>query len=198
MKLFWIALSPYARKVLIVAREHRLIEQIEVVPTKVTPANPELMQHNPLNKVPTLLLDDGSALYDSAVICEYLDAIGSGPKLFPSSGEARWSALRRHALGSGLSDLFIAWRTDLVLPTEKHVQERFDKYALKAASIIERLEQELANRSEFDIGDIAIGCALAYQRLRFPELTTPDNSVVSRWYAQFDARPSVAATRVEV
>ena len=196
MKLYWIALSPYARKVLIVAREHGVFDRIELITTKVTPANPELMQHNPLNKVPTLLLHDGSALYDSAVICEYLDAIGNGPKLFPPTGEARWNALRRHALGSGLSDLLIAWRTDLLLPVEKHVQERFDKYALKATSILRTIESELATHRGFDIGDISMGCALGYLRLRFPELAPSASSATSQWIAQFDARPSVIATPV--
>src|SRR5687767_11756285 len=97
MKLYSTALSPYARKVAIVAHEHRIFERIELVPTKLTPPNAELMQHNPLNKVPTLVLDDGTALYDSIVICEYLDSVGPGPKLFPANGAARWDALRRHA-----------------------------------------------------------------------------------------------------
>ena len=198
MKLYWIALSPYARKVAIAAREHRVAERIEFVTIKVTPPNAELMQHNPLNKVPTLVLDDGTALYDSIVICEYLDSIGHGHNLFPSAGAARWDALRRHALGSGFTDLLIAWRTESISPPEQQSKERLDKYAFKAARIIEVLEAEAdVDRGEFDIGDIAIGCAVAYQRFRFPELSPPAGSALSRWYAEFDARPSVAATRIE-
>ncbi len=198
MKLYSIALSPYARKVAIVAREHRIFERLEVVPIKVTPPNAELMQHNPLNKVPTLVLDDGTALYDSIVICEYLESIGLGPKLFPAGGASRWDALRRHALGSGFTDLLIAWRTEITSPTAQQSQERLDKYAFKAARILSVLDAEAGiDRDTFDIGDISIGCALAYQRFRFPELSPAPGSALERWYVQFDARPSAAATRIE-
>jgi glutathione S-transferase len=156
------------------------------------------MQHNPLNKVPTLVLDDGTTLYDSLVICEYLDSVGLGPKLFPASGAARWDALRRHALGSGFTDLLIAWRTEIMSPPEQQSKERLDKYAFKAARILEVLEAEAGvDRGAFDIGDVAIGCAVAYQRFRFSELSPPAGSALALWYAEFDARPSVAATRIE-
>lgn len=198
MKLYWIALSPYARKVAVVAREHRVADLIEFLAVKVTPPNAELMQHNPLNKVPTLILDNGTALYDSVVICEYLDSIGHGPQLFPSTGASRWDALRRHALGSGFTDLLISWRTEITSPPEQQSKERLDKYAFKAARILEELDAEASvERDAFDIGDVAIGCAVAYQRFRFPELSPPAGSALSLWYAEFDARPSVAATRIE-
>jgi glutathione S-transferase len=197
MKLYSTALSPYARKVAIVAHEHRIFERIELVPTKLTPPNAELMQHNPLNKVPTLVLDDGTALYDSIVICEYLDSVGPGPKLFPANGAARWDALRRHALGNGFADLLIAWRTEMTSPQEQQSQERLDKYAFKTARTLAALEAAATSQRTFDIGDISIGCALAYQRFRFPQLAPAAGSALDRWYAAFDARPSVAATRIE-
>ena len=197
MKLYWVPISPYARKTIIAAREHQLVDQVEMIETKVTPPNPELMRHNPLNKVPTLLLDDGTALYDSVVICEYFDSIGRGPKLFPTNGAARWDALRRHALGTGFADLLIAWRTEITQSPELQSKDRIDKYMLKTKRILEALEHDAHNeRSTFDIGDIAIGCALAYMQFRFPQFAPDQESALQRWYARFDARSSAAATRI--
>src|SRR5690606_34469283 len=148
---------------------------------------------------PTLLLDDGTALYDSVVICEYFDLIGHGPKLFPPEGPARWEALRRHALGTGFADLLIAWRMEILQPPELQSTERIDKFVLKTRRVLETLEHDAYNeRSTFDIGDIAIGCALGYLQLRFPHLAPTESSPLHRWYAAFDARPSVAATRQQV
>jgi glutathione S-transferase len=197
MKLFWLPVSPYARKTIIAAREHRIFERLELIETKVTPPNPELMRLNPLNKVPTLLLEDGTALYDSVVICEYFDSIGLGPKLFPLGGAARWDALRRHALGNGFADLLIAWRTEITQAPELQSKERIDRFMLKTKRILEALEHDAHNeRSTFDIGDIAIGCALAYMHFRFPQFAPARESALQRWYVRFDARPSVAATRI--
>lgn len=195
MKLYLASFSPYARKAVIAALEHSI--ELEKIETKVTHPNPELMQHNPLNKVPTLVLDDGTPLYDSFVICEYFDSIGRGPKLFPSDGAARWDALRRHALGNGFADLLIAWRTEILQPPELQSTERIEKFVAKTRRVLELLEREAYNeRSTFDIGDLAIGCALGYLQFRFPHLAPSEGSALHRWYAAFDARPSVAATRL--
>lgn len=197
MKLHWTPISPYARKVLIAAREHQLLERIEMIETKVSPPNAQLMQHNPLNKVPTLVLDDGTALYDSVVICEYLDSIGTGSKLFPT-GAARWDALRRHALGNGFADLLIAWRTEMTSPAEQQSKDRLDKYTFKTTRILEVLNADArASRSTFDIGDLAIGCALGYLHFRFPHLAPSADAPLAHWYSTFDARPSAAATRIQ-
>jgi len=197
MKLFWVPLSPYARKVLIVAHEQRIFEHLDLIETKVNLANAELMRHNPLNKVPTLLLDDGTALYDSIVICEYLESIGAGPRFFPPAGAARWDALRRHALGNGLTDLLISWRSEVTQSPELQSKERIDKYIVKTARALEVLENEArAPRDAFDIGDIAIGCALAYLHFRFPQWAPDTESSLAHWYTAFDARPSAAATRI--
>lgn len=197
MKLYWLPLSPYARKVAIVAREHHLAEQIEMIETKVTLPNPELMQHNPLNKVPTLVLRDGTALYDSSVICEYLESIGTGATLFPQNGAARWDALRRHSLGSGFTELLIAWRIEITQSSELQSSERIHKYAVKTTRILEALENYARSSARtFDIGDISIGCALAYLQFRFEHLAPSPTSALHEWFAAIDARPSFAATRI--
>jgi glutathione S-transferase len=112
MKLHWSPRSPFVRKVMIFAHETGLVDRLECVRTVVamTTANVDLLTDNLLSKIPTLILDDGTVLYDSAVICEYLDSLHGGSKLFPPDGPARWTALRRQALGDGFLDLLILWR----------------------------------------------------------------------------------------
>src|SRR5580658_9517781 len=95
MKLHWSPRSPFVRKVMIVAHERGVADRIALVRTVVEMTEPhaELMRDNPLSKIPTLVLDDGTVLFDSAVICEYLDALDGTPRLFPRGAKARLTAL---------------------------------------------------------------------------------------------------------
>jgi glutathione S-transferase len=104
MKLRVNKASPFARKVRILAREAGLAGRVEEIETAVSPVAPneDLARENPLIKIPALVMDNGELLYDSAVICEYLDTLHSGRKLFPGAGPQRFSALRRQALTDGL------------------------------------------------------------------------------------------------
>src|SRR5258708_8441130 len=113
--------SPFVRKVMVVAHEHGLVSRIELLPTTVSPvqANESLAPENPLMKVPSFVTDDGQVLFDSPVICEYLDSIATtGAKLFPASGAARWTALRRQALGDGALDALILCRSGTPRPED--------------------------------------------------------------------------------
>src|SRR6185436_12208949 len=112
LKLHWSPRSPFVRKVMIFAHETGQAEAFERVRSVVAMRKPnaEVMRDNPLGKLPTLVLDDGRALFDSAVICEYLDGLHAGTPLFPASGRPRWEALRWQALGDGLLDLLVLWR----------------------------------------------------------------------------------------
>ena len=114
MKLHWSPRSPFVRKVMVAAHELGLVDRLSLVRTVVAmkTTNKALQADNPLSKLPTLVLDDGTPLYDSVVICEYLDTLHDGPKLFPSDPKAKWTALRRHALGDGLLELLILWRNE--------------------------------------------------------------------------------------
>ena len=105
-KLHWSPRSPFVRKVMIVAHDLGLAGRIECVRTvaAMMKPHPELMRDNPLSKIPTLVLDDGTVLYDSSVICEYFDHLHDGPKLFPEPFAERMTALRRQALGDGWLD----------------------------------------------------------------------------------------------
>ena len=108
MKLHYSSASPYVRKVMAVAIARGLDGRIEKIATNPHVSPPELLADNPLSKVPALVTDDGLALFDSPVICEYLDSLGDAPALFPPAGRARWVALRLQAIGDGILDAAVS------------------------------------------------------------------------------------------
>ena len=116
MKLAYSPASPYVRKVNACAIARGIDKQIER--WKVGTTDPALLEFNPLSKVPTLITDDGARLYDSPVICEYLDSVGSAPKLFPAAGPARWKAITQQALGDGILDATQPRRREIALPQD--------------------------------------------------------------------------------
>jgi glutathione S-transferase len=197
MKLHWSPRSPFVRKVMIAAHETGLVDRLVCVRTVVamTAPNAALLPDNPLSKIPTLVLDDGSALYDSAVICEYLDALHDGPKLFPTDAKARWTALRRHALGNGLLDLLILWRNERERPQPS--QPHLDAYAVKYRAALDALEKETPAiaATPFGIAHIGIGCALSYADFRFADLDwRAEHRQLAAWHESFSQRPSARAT----
>jgi glutathione S-transferase len=197
MKLHWSPRSPYVRKVMIVAHELGLADRIETVRTVVGGTTPhlELMQENPLGKIPTLVLEDGTIIYDSPVICEYLDTLHSGPKLYPEWPD-RLLAVRRLALGDGMLDIALAWLGERFRPVEKQSAPHMALWEGKLRCCVDALEQEAAElaASRWSIGHIAIGNALSYLDFRFDDLRWRDgHSQLAAWHARFDARPSVQA-----
>jgi glutathione S-transferase len=198
MKLHWSPRSPFVRKVMIVAHEAGLADRLTLVRTVAATTKPhsELMRDNPLSKIPTLVLDDGTVLYDSPVICEYLDRMHPGPKLFPPDGAARMTALRRQALGDGFLDFLLLWRDERARaqPSDVHLVG----YAAKRKSTLAAIDREVDDlaASAFSIGHIALGCALGYLDFRFAaEDWRGDHPRLARWHADFGARPSVQATQ---
>ena len=197
MKLHWSPRSPFVRKVMIVAHERGLIDRLECVRTlaALTTPHAELMRDNPLSKIPTLVLDDGTALYDSPVICEYLDALDGEPQLFPVEREPRMRALRRQALGDGFLDLLVLARNERLReePSEVHLKSA----AVRSTAVLDSLEREAEalTASALSIGHIAIGCALSYLDFRFADQDwRKDHARLADWHAGFSARPSVQAT----
>jgi glutathione S-transferase len=199
MKLFWSSRSPFVRKVMVFAHECGLAGRIECERTVVamTRPNAELLKINPTGKIPTLLLDDGTALYDSTVICEYLDGLHGGAKLFPPAGPARWNALRCHALGSNLLDNLMLWRNEMLRPAVQQSPETLAAFELKVRNAIAALDREAAalTADAVGIGHVAIACALGYADFRFGELGwRSNNGHIARWYDTFALRPSMTAT----
>ena len=197
MRLFFSAASPYVRKVRIVAIETGLDDTIELVPVDVWDESTDLRAHNPLAKVPALAIDGGPTLFDSAVICEYLDAQGTGAKVIPADGPARWAALRRQALADGVLDACVLARLEAVFRTPEQRSQRWvDRQALAITSALDRLEAEADELGEPPtIGEIAAACALGYRDFRFAGVdwrTTRPR--LAAWYEAFRKRPSMRQT----
>ncbi|HUC63575.1 MAG TPA: glutathione S-transferase N-terminal domain-containing protein [Alphaproteobacteria bacterium] len=195
MKLRYSAASPYVRKVMVVAHETGLVGKIETIPTNVWAPDTDIAKDNPLGKVPTLVADDGTVLFDSPVICEYLDALAGG-KLFPASGKARWEALRLQALGDGVLDAGILRRLESMRPAELQSKDWMARQATVMKRGLDLAESMAASwTGSFGIGPIAIGCAVGWFDFRFGhEDWRPGRPKLAAWYADFVKRPSMQAT----
>ena len=197
MKLHWSQGSPFVRKVMVAAHELGLSDRIEIVPTSAAMGRPnaDLMADNPLSKIPTLILADGTALYDSLTICEYLNDFASGG-LFPG-GAGRWDVLTGHALGTGFLDLLVLWRNEHTKPAAQQSPDWLNSFAAKTAATLHRMEAmapELANRA-VDIRHITFGCALSYLDFRFSGLDwRAGHARLAAWHADFVKRESMMAT----
>jgi glutathione S-transferase len=173
MKLTFSPASPFARKVRICAIELGLIDKIELVPATVAPGTPnEAYAHdiNPLRKLPALILDDGTVLVDSFVICEYLDDL-AGNKLIPASGAARWEVKSEHSMLQGMLDAMLLCRYEKLLrPEALRWQVWYDDQWDRAWQGFARFEaQPDVLARPLDITQIALACALGYADFRFPD-----------------------------
>lgn len=201
MKLRYSPTSPYVRKVMVVALETGVAERIERIPTMVAPTKPneEVARENPLVKVPALTTDDGMVLYDSPVICEYLDTLHQGPKLFPASGKARWLALRQQALGDGILDAAILGRYEILRPKEYQWQDWIDAQLRKVRGALAALEIETEAGElggQLGIGQITIACALGYLDFRYAaEEWRGKHRRLAAWFDDFSKRKSIELTR---
>ena len=196
LRLHWSPKSPYVRKVLICAHELGLADRLELVRSVAAMSKPNarLMQDNPLSKIPTLVLEDGFALFDSAVICEYLDELGAGT-LFPRAGSDKWQALRWHAFGDGLLDALILWRNERERTTP--LPALLEAFELKTRAALKQLDDEAQalNETAFSIGHIALGCALGYLDYRFDAFGWRAQAPrLAEWDAEIRTRPSFQTT----
>lgn len=194
MKLAYSPNSPYVRKCLASAIARGIEGRVELWTIGTT--DPALAAVNPLSKVPTLVTDDGVALYDSPVICEYLDSVGDAPPLFPAPGPARWTALRQEALADGILDATQPRRREVALPQDEGRKQYIETQQLKVARALEVLETEAGSLGALTtIGEIAIGCALGYLDFRYPhEPWRPGHPKLEAWYAKVAALPPLART----
>jgi glutathione S-transferase len=199
MKLYFAGTSPYVRKVVVMAMETGLDKKIQQVPTSVVPIQPnkELAKDNPLMKLPTLVTDDGTALYDSYVICDYLDSLHKGEKLIPASGPARWNVLRIHALASGLTDAGILCRYEGMFHEEGQRSEPWIQGQLaKVNQGLDELEKEAKHLGgPLNLAQIATGCSLGWLEFRKPAGDIrKGRPKLFAWYDKFAKRPSMQAT----
>ena len=197
MVLHWSPRSPYVRKVVIAAHELGLQDRIDLVRTVVggTTPHPELMRENPLGKIPTLVLADGTIVYDSPVVCEFLDRLVGGP-LFPAAWRARLVALRWQALGSGMLDISLLRLGECHKPEAMRSAPHEALWVGKITSCLDALEgeAEVFGSTPFNIGHISVGVALGYLDFRFAaEAWREGRPKLAAWHARFNARASVAA-----
>lgn len=197
MKLLYQTHSPYARKALVFAHEAGLAQRLQVVHQETSPMrrNEQVFAENPLGKVPVLVRPGLPPVFDSDVICAYLDTLHDGRKLIPAEGEARWQALRVQAVAQGLADAGIALRWETVRrPAELRYPPLRDGYTEKLLASYDWLERELDHASPIHVGHIALATALSW--IEFREL--PDfrekRPQLTAWFDVFEARPSMRAT----
>jgi glutathione S-transferase len=190
--------SPFVRKVLVLAHEVGLAGQIEHRHATLTPVSPDpaVTPDNPLGKVPALVLADGRALYDSRVICEYLDGLHDGPRMVPASGSARLDVLRRQALADGLMDAAVLLRYETVLrPEALRWPDWVDGQWGKIDRALDAMAAQ-ATDGAIDLGTLAAACALAYLDIRFSEHGwRAGRDGLAAWFAPLAERPAMVATR---
>lgn len=199
MILHYSPRSPFVRKVMIFLHETGLdarVQKVRSITNMLVPNRP-LMQFNPWSKIPTLVTDAGQVLFDSDVICEYLETQHQGPKLHPQAPQWRWKCLRWRAFGSEMLDALILWRNERERPEDRQLSIVIDAFTLKLDTGLQFLEREVEElgQAPFSVGHIAIGCALGYLDLRFANLEwRKGHAKLAAWQQEFKQRPSVQIT----
>jgi glutathione S-transferase len=193
-RLHWSPTSPYVRKVMVAAHELGLADRFDLVPTRPDTVVADVAADNPLGRVPALVLPDGTTLFDSVVIVEFLDHAAGG-RLFPPAGPHRWQSLTLHALGQGVIDAAIA----IVAEGRRAAAERspsfLDARREEIGRGLDALEKAPPSDAA-DIGTIAVGVGLGYIDFRLPDLPwRRSRPGLARWFEAFEARPSMQATR---
>jgi glutathione S-transferase len=198
MKLYSSPTSPYVRKVMVVAIEAGIETQIERIGTDISQPDSQFQAHNPLSKVPALVAADGLVLFDSRVICEYLDSLHHGHKLFPDDPAQRWPALRRQALADGILDAAVLCRLEVFLrPESMRFQPWIERHWSKVQRGLDALEAEAGAlaASPLSIGHVAAGCALGFLDFRFAEMPWREGRpLLDAWFATMADRVSMSAT----
>ena len=195
MKLLHSPTSAFVRKVLVTAIETGLRERIELVPIDVWDPASDIALLNPLGKVPALITEGGEVLFDSRVICEHLDSLHGGAKMFPPPGDRRWRALGQQALADGILDAAVLLVYEGRRPAALQSAEWKARQKAKIDGALDRLEDEASRFRELTIGLIATGCALGYLDFRLGEDDwRPGRTALGGWFETMCERPSFAAT----
>jgi glutathione S-transferase len=196
MKLRYSPTSPYVRKVTVTALETGLHDRIQRIPIDTREPRADFLAENPLGKVPTLITDDGLPLFDSRVICEYLDSLHEGHKLFPTDVPARWRTLRLMALGDGILDAAVLRRMEMLRSDREQSPAWIERQKSKVLRGLDMLEREVPRfNRQITIGQITVGCCLGWLDFRY---TAEDwrigRPLLADWYSMFMTRASMVAT----
>ncbi len=192
MKLRFTPNPNYIHKVLVAAAEAGVADRLRYVRTGPFDADTDLWRDNPLNKVPTLMLDDGEALYGGPVICEYFDSLHDGPKMFPSWGRTRFRALTQMVLGEGVFEAAVALDRESWRDAAARRTDEVERHWLKIVRALDRMEDEAGDYTGFHIGHICIAGGLSRLDYRVPEFGRLLNGIdpAFEWRT---ARPTLAA-----
>ena len=196
MELKYSPTSPFARKVLVVAHEVGVADGITLTRVDLRADRQTLEALNPLTKIPVLIADDGAVIYDSPVICEYLDTTHGAQRLLPAHGAQRWQIMTRVALADGMLDAAILVRTERLRAKEQQSPDWIDRQMSKVEAALDTFARSVPpNDKALDMGDIALGCALGYLPLRLPELVGyPKRPALRALYDRLCERASFART----
>lgn len=193
MKLLYTPRSPYARKARVVAFEKGI--KLELVSEDLVNKSPDLVQANPLGKIPTLILDNGQTIFDSPVICEYLDSILPKPALIPKAPEKRFAVLTLAAAADGLMDVTVAMFMEKV----RHPKDFNAAFIAANEATVKRsfvyFEERGDQLKELNIASIGLASAIGYLNFRMPQLwSAADHPKLARWYEELSKRPSMQET----
>ena len=195
MKLYGSLTSPYVRKARILIKEKAVA--CEFVVADAWAADGPVPRFNPLGKVPVLERDDGTMLFDSPVIVEYLDQL-KAPTWLPAAGEARWEMLRWEALADGILDAVVTRLLETRRAAAQQAPEVIQRQAQKVARALEYTERSLKGaylmQDRFTLADLAMGVALEYTDLRYPHDWRARHPKLARWLAGVCARTSFVET----
>tara|TARA_B100001939_G_scaffold348196_1_gene373676 strand:- start:7191 stop:7739 length:549 start_codon:yes stop_codon:yes gene_type:complete len=177
--------------------EKGVTEDIDLVSCNPLDETTGLRSLNPLSKIPTLMLEDGAALYDSPVIAEYLDSLSKENPLIPSQGAARWRVLRHQALGDGIMDAAVATVLERRRPENEQSPSWISRWRQAITQAVGMVEQERAMFEEpFQLGQITLACALAYLDFRLPEIDwRRGHEATAEWFSEISERVSMTSTR---
>lgn len=196
MILYYQTHSPFARKALVFAHEAGIADRLEVIHQETSPTlrNVRVYAENPLGKVPVLMRADGEPIFDSDVICAYLDTLHDGRKLIPGEGEVRWQALRLQAVAQGLAQTGIGlrWETER-RPEQLRYEALAEGYRDKIEATYDWLEAAVDAAAPLHVGHIALATALSWMAFRdLPSFRGRQR--LTRWFDAFEQRPSMLAT----
>ncbi|MCM2376652.1 glutathione S-transferase [Pseudomonas marginalis] len=204
MTLFHNPASPFVRKVRVLLIETGQQDRVALHGCMPTPVNPDaqLVQDNPVGKIPALRLADGTVLHDSRVILDYFDHQHVGNPLIPRDGSARWRRLTLASMADGIMDAAVLVRYESALrPVEKHWAPWLDEQRNKIRRTLAELEADAIAEltSHFDIAAISVACALGYLDFRHPDMQwRSDTPQLAAWYAEVSQRPSMLETQPPV
>ena len=181
--------SPFGRKPRLAAAVLGLADRIEVVVANFLDDTDSLRAQNPLGKIPTLLLADGSALYDSRVIAEYFDYLAGGNRIIPAEPAARFAALKLQAIGDGILDAGVLRRLETIFRDEPLWSERWLGYQCgKMNRALDVLEATPPSDTDILVGEIAVACSLGFIDFRLGDDWRAGRSRLAGWFERFATR----------